>query len=426
MKSKSWLIIVLLIILGALAGLALLFFASLSDSSPSAMTAPSEEEESAIKGAEAPPSPPPPAPAMRRTAPDPVGSGAPEPDKTTLTPGAAVGEEAIPTKKFSEVEVFYATDRQRTTIAAADQRYGISRNNESAHLEYGKAIVTIPESHVAGQVERPKWWKLEFKEVPEKHVILLEPELMEESTFYRSIHDASTTRPANELLMFIHGFNVAWGDAMRRTGQISYDIGFGGVTFCYSWPSQGSLDKYPVDKENSEWTVPHLTKVLADLQTKSQVGKIHIIAHSMGTRALAYAIANAKDEGIQLNLNNVILAAPDMDRDIFKEQILPKLAPNTKRLTMYSSSEDTALKISASFNGSPRLGLSGTGIFVINQMDTVDASGIDTSLLGHSYYGSQKVVVKDIFGVIIKDLLPPARNLKPGSVGEWNLPAIIE
>jgi len=60
-------------------------------------------------------------------------------------------------------------------------------------------------------------------------------------------------------------------------------------------------------------------------------------------------------------------------------------------------------------------------------MDTVDASGIDTKLLGHSYYGSQKVVVKDIFGAIIKDLLPPpARNLKPGSVGEWNLPAIIE
>ncbi len=386
MKSRSWLILFLFIFFGAMGALGLTYFYSLKKPRMAAMSAPP-----------------------------------PEPEE-----GAAAASESMPpgdsNEKFSEVDVYFATDRQRTTLPAADQRYGTSRNIEGSNLEYGKAIVTIPHVHVAGQVERPKWWKLEFKENQEKHIVLLEPELMDATKFYSSIHDSAADRPANELLMFVHGFNVAWGDAMRRTGQLSYDIGFGGVTVSYSWPSQGSLEKYPVDKENSEWTIPHLTKVLEDLQTKAKVGKIHIIAHSMGTRALTYAIANAKDAGIVLNLDNIILAAPDVDRDIFREQILPKITPNIKRLTMYSSSNDAALRVSSSFNGSPRLGLSGSEIFVMKQMDTVDASGIDTSLLGHSYYGSQMVVVKDIFGVIIKDLVPTARNLKPGPVGEWALP----
>lgn len=335
----------------------------------------------------------------------------------------AASEEAEEEEKFSKVDVYFATDRQRVDNTRPDLRYGPTRNMEGDHLEYGKAIVTIPDIHVPGRVERPKWWKFEFREDEKKHVVLREPKLMEEGEFYRSIQASTSSNPADELLMFVHGFNVSWGDAMRRTGQISYDLGFGGVTLCYSWPSQGSLKKYPVDKENSEWTIPHLTKVLMDLQSQTEIGKVHIIAHSMGTRALTYAIANAKDAGIELDLNNIILAAPDIDRDIFKEQILPKIEGHTDLLTMYASSDDEALKISRSFNGSPRLGLSGDSIFVIPQrMDTIDATGIDTSLLGHSYYGSQQVVVKDIFGVIVKGLLPPARSLSQGDYGEWDLP----
>ena len=53
-------------------------------------------------------------------------------------------------------------------------------------------------------------------------------------------------------------------------------------------------------------------------------------------------------------------------------------------------------------------------------MDTVNASGIDTSMLGHGYYGSHKVVVTDIFNLVIKGLEPPRRKLIPGSLGEWD------
>jgi hypothetical protein len=93
---------------------------------------------------------------------------------------------------------------------------------------------------------------------------------------------------------------------------------------------------------------------------------------------------------------------------------------------MYASSGDQALNLSTQFNGSRRLGLSGDGLVVVpDLMDTVDASGIDTGLIGHSYYGSQGPVVEDLFKLVIKGLLPAQRKLIPGRLGEWDLPGVI-
>jgi esterase/lipase superfamily enzyme len=224
-------------------------------------------------------------------------------------------------------------------------------------------------------------------------------------------------------LLFVHGFNVEYAAAMRRTGQIVYDLGFGGVAMCYSWPSQGDFTAYPVDRQNADWTVPHLVKVLQELQQVESFEKVHVIAHSMGTHVLTRALSEITDPAFQLKLNNVILAAPDIDADIFREQILPKIRGKAQRLTMYASSGDTALNLSTKFNGSRRLGLSGDGLVVVPElMDTVDASQIDTSLIGHSYYGSQKVVVEDLFKLVMKGLLPEQRSLKHGVLGQWELP----
>ena len=374
--------------------------------------------------ASAPPSPPkptsaPPDGGQRAKPPAPTAGDEPE----MAPPPGGVAKEAIPNKEFSEVPVYFATDRKRTSALESDARFGAERNPEGEHLEYGRSIITIPKNHQTGAVERPAWWRFEFREDPKKHVTMLEPVLFDPASFYGEIRKSTDAATSKELFLFIHGFNVNYGDAMRRTGQIAYDLGFGGVSFCYSWPSQGDFTKYPVDKENAEWTVPHLTKVLVDLQKETHFEKVHVIAHSMGTRVLSDALRNAKDAGFNLDLNNVILAAPDIDADIFREQILPKIKPCARRLTMYASSGDQALNLSTQFNGSRRLGLSGDGLVVIPEMmDTVDASGIDTSLIGHSYYGSQGPVVTDLFKLVVKGLIPQERNLLPGRFGEWALP----
>jgi len=291
-------------------------------------------------------------------------------------------------------------------------------------MEYGRTTVSIPLHHRIGLVERPKWYRLEFSETPKKHVVILELEKMESDPFFSEVDDAAAGKVRNEALLFIHGFNVPFDDAIRRTAQIAFDLDFAGVPLVYSWPSQGSLKAYTIDEANAEWSIPHLSRFLLDLQESTEIEKIHVIAHSMGTRVLSYALANATDEGFDLDLHNVILAAPDIDVDVFKEQILPKITDSADKMTMYASSDDTALKVSQGIHGSARLGLSGDSISVLDGMDTVNASGIDTSMIGHGYYGSQKVVVKDIFNLIIHGLEPIKRKLIPGPLGEWDFAEI--
>lgn len=329
-----------------------------------------------------------------------------------------VPKEEPASKEFHTVDVFYGTNRKPQEATGSNENYGGERNREGP-MEYGKTSVSIPLHHKIGVVERPRWYKLEFSEDPKKHVVILELDKMDADTFFGTVSSTAGERPRNEALLFIHGFNVAFDDAVRRTAQIAFDLDFGGVALTYSWPSQASLTAYTVDEANAEWSIPHLTNFLMDLQAKTGIEKIHVIAHSMGTRVLSYALANAKDEGFDLDLHNVILAAPDIDADIFKDQILPKMAQTTDKLTMYASSDDTALKLSQSIHGNSRLGLSGASLFVLSGMDTVNASGIDTSMLGHGYYGSHKVVVTDIFNLVIKGLEPLKRELIRGPLGEW-------
>lgn len=351
--------------------------------------------------------------------------------RSTSTPGSATPALTVPEEpdeeslEFHTVDVYYGTDRKPTENTTENDRYGTERNREGP-MEYGRTTISIPRHHTIGVVERPKWYRLEFSEDPRKHVTIFELEKMDGVSFFSEVGATAAERQKNEALLFIHGFNVPFDDAIRRTGQIAFDLDFGGVALAFSWPSQGSLRSYTVDEANAEWAIPHLTQFLMDLQEKTEIEKIHVIAHSMGTRVLSYALANAKDEGFDLDLNNVILAAPDIDVDVFKDQILPKISDASDTLTMYASSDDTALKVSQTIHGVPRLGLSGDHILVTPGMDTINASGIDTSMIGHGYYGSAKVVVTDIFNLIIKGLEPPKRKLVPGTFGEWDFGELRE
>jgi esterase/lipase superfamily enzyme len=55
--------------------------------------------------------------------------------------------------------------------------------------------------------------------------------------------------------IFVHGYNVTFEDAARRTAQMSYDLSFDGAPVFYSWPSQGSLGDYLKDGSCAKFPV---------------------------------------------------------------------------------------------------------------------------------------------------------------------------
>ncbi len=310
------------------------------------------------------------------------------------------------------VPIFFATDRKTQDTESVTTFYGGERNL-TGELEWGKAYVSIPVDHTMGVIERPEWWKLEFFEDIEKHIVLLNDirvfdQTSFENTFRRSVANSQEAT----ILVFIHGYNTSFADAAMRTAQIAYDLQFQGQTILYSWPSEAKFESYTADENNIEWTIGHFEEFLNILLTKVGATTVNTIAHSMGNRILTRAIHDLDYTNLpepKATLHNVIFAAPDIDADTFK-RFAKKFKEKADRLTLYASSKDKALKASKLFHGGyPRAGDSGKNLVIVDGLDTIDASLVDTSLLGHSYFGDNRSILSDIF-YLIKHNLPPDRR----------------
>lgn len=312
---------------------------------------------------------------------------------------------------YVEVEVFYATDRARSGRPAPKDFFGSGRGS----LEYGTAGVSIPRRHQAGELESPVWWRFEFTEDPAKHVVLLGLQTATADQFHEAIAARTAPVASRNVFVFVHGFNVTFEDAVRRTAQLAYDLKFPGPPVTYSWPSQGSLSPigYTTDENNVEWTEPHLKQFLVDL--KRRVGsdvRIHVLAHSMGNRALTKVMRALAAESDVPVFSQVVLAAPDIDREVFERDIAPVMVRAARGTTLYASSQDRALMFSAEVASYPRAGQSTPPLISVSGLDTIDATGVDTSALGHSYFAVPKVM-SDIVQLMRDGMNPDQRKLRP-------------
>jgi len=323
----------------------------------------------------------------------PVEVAVPEPVETAARCPASVAE-----PDYVVVKTFFATDRNVTGETAPDKIFGTERSN----LRYGSCDVSIPHDHRMGELESPSIWRLEFREDPARHVVLLSTFIYSKDDFFSELASQINSTSGRNAFLFVHGYNVTFEDAARRTAQISYDLAFDGAPVFYSWPSKGATASYTVDEQNIEWTQSNLKNFLNDFFTRSDAQNVYLIAHSMGNRALTRAVASlmAENPSFRPRLKEVILAAPDIDADVFKRDIAPALAAAGRPITLYASSEDLALVASKQVHGYPRAGDSGEGLVVVPGVETIDATHVDTGFLGHSYFAEANSVLSDIFYLI--------------------------
>ena len=273
---------------------------------------------------------------------------------------------------------------------------------ETGGLELGVCRVSIPKNHQLGRLESPSLLRLELREDLTRHVMLMGTTKYDESRFYQKMRERIHQSQRRDMLVFIHGYNTTFENAARRTAQMAYDLEFDGAPVFYSWPSHGGLFRYLADASNVSASVPHLKRFLLDLASKSDADSINLIAHSMGNRAMATALRELAMEmrAHEKLFHEVILAAPDVNAKVFKNDIAPRIITLADRITLYASSNDRALIASKKINGMPRAGESGDGLVVLPGIDTIDVTAIDSSLLGHSYYGSNVSIMADIYHVL--------------------------
>ena len=185
------------------------------------------------------------------------------------------------------------------------------------------------------RLERPKWWRAE-REDSAKHIMLQSTEPLSRSAFLSAVRKRLSRCSKHEALLFVHGFRTSFPDAVRRTAQLAYDLRFPGISVTFSWPTRGTFTGYLADEQTIEWSVPFLKSVIKMLGDESGVSRIHILAHSMGSRAIARALEQLGGQvggGDRCVVKQVVSAAPDIHTGV-SMQLSNAMRAAADRITM--------------------------------------------------------------------------------------------
>jgi len=236
-------------------------------------------------------------------------------------PAPAAGE----SPDWDIVPVFYGTDRANENDPKR-AKYSADRANR---LELGRALVTVPKSHQTPLIERPWAYRVPFLQLtlyeeaedPKKHFTLKDVGKLTEEEFLALVKErlAASKSYKDHALVFVHGFNTSFDYALYRTAQIAYDLKFDGAPFAYSWPSGGGVASYTYDRESSGQSEPYLKQFMEMVINKSGAKSVSVIAHSMGNQPVLQVLRDlrrSKPDHVQIS--QVVLAAPDVDRDNFE------------------------------------------------------------------------------------------------------------
>jgi len=131
-------------------------------------------------------------------------------------------------------------------------------------------------------------------------------------------------------LVYIHGFNYSFRDAVARTAQAIRFLDPNGlpgarglVPFLYSWPSIGSVHGYPRDRAAVEESADSLADLLRgllvaadELAATANGPQLHLLAHSMGVHALAEGLTKLGATPRRI-FTEAILAAGDTSENAF-------------------------------------------------------------------------------------------------------------
>ena len=367
-------------------------------------------------------------PKTQEPAPETVAPTTPPPSTEAPKPSPDDSEEAIaktepvpPPRHFENrsVEVHYGTNRDRASDCLDSERAPEGRCVPNEYyegkaspqgLEVGWLTVTFPPTHEVGRVERPMeifTFQLE-KEDPDKHVVIASIEMVsDKNAWARRVRDTGR----GEALLFVHGYNVDFDSAARQTAQIAYDLDYEGLPLLYSWPSRGTLAGYFEDEKTVAEAESAFEEFLDLVTLQAGITTLHVMAHSMGNRLVAETLNRRFDEGGDPLIDQLILAAPDIDAQSFETRFASTLPRLARRTTLYVSNRDIALLASAQVHdGKPRAGHRDGGLLGLSGLDTVDASAVDTDFLDHSYYAKGESVLADIF-CLLEGAQADARSL---------------
>lgn len=361
-----------------------------------------------------------------------------------------------------DMRVLYVTDRQNAGPGRRGDEYAFGR---STTLSYGWATVRLggrPSwdelARYSGSQSTSARYSMAVTKIEEagqllpvvRHLVSsgdglhLDTQAMqqEEKDAQKALSAALADAPVKDVYLYVHGFANTFDDAVLRTASVWHYVGRRGVAIAYTWPAgRGGLLGYFYDRESGEFTVYHLKRALRMIAACPDVQNLHVIAHSRGTDVLITALRelNAefvgarRDPHLATKIKTLVLAAPDLDLDVFAMRFgSENLVAMARQTVIYTAREDAAIAVARwLFGGRGRLGSINPDesspeamrlISLLSGFEIVrtDVSGYSSS---HAYVFSNPAAMSDLV-LVLRDGRPAgAENGRPlqKHVGWWFL-----
>jgi esterase/lipase superfamily enzyme len=284
-----------------------------------------------------------------------------------------------------------------STRQASEVRGALFSGERSPDLGLASVDVTIPPNHVVGELERPT----RLPPDPRTEFTVVDPVIYQQDpAFVSQINRELAKRPPNQrkILLFVHGYNNTTSDAILRLAQFVEDTDYQGVPVLFTWASAARTPRYVYDL-NSTLIARVKLKEMADILAATQARDVDIFAHSMGTLLTMEGLVDAQLSGrlgTRGNIENIMLASPDIDIDLFRTQVSLLPRPLLEKMYLLVSKDDGALRISRRIAGGvPRVGAADAAELEKLGVTVIDLSQIEDSSSGsHSKFAGSPEVVR--------------------------------
>jgi esterase/lipase superfamily enzyme len=354
---------------------------------------------------------------------------------TQLSTGPCKKPAALDEPDGKQRSIVFATTRTRgatalegTAISDGDATLKLFGAQRDTRLHVGCSLVHVPND----VTENPKLVMAKAGTPSatvdrRKHYVIDDIRVLESLPItargpYFSIEDQRPAQTGGRALLYVHGFNNSFRDALLRGAQVAENLGYGGRVYVFSWPSNQATSRYFDDLDNAEQAEIQLQQFIRAIMEDSNIQRLDVIAHSMGSQPTLRALANLRGLFDQrrgttsrgrFRLGQLVFASPDVSTPVFQSKV-SELVPFADRVTVYVSSADCALSLASNLRwGTPRAGYKPRGANPVfaEGVQVIDTTGLRAGgtwwnplswcRRGHADFAEQPEVIKDL-GILFK------------------------
>jgi esterase/lipase superfamily enzyme len=246
----------------------------------------------------------------------------------------------------TKVPILVATTRNRATSDPGE----VFDSNRGAEVAYASIVVSIPpdSARKIGEIQ----WPSAPPGDPARNFVTVSAKYLDNQSFSGAVTAVAKQTRRTKVLVFVHGFNNRFDEAVYRLAQIVQDSKVPAIPVLFSWPSRGEvrLVAYAYDRESVSYSNTALEQLLDTLSANPNVNEITVLAHSMGCVVALEALQATHSRRFGDKIKNVLLVAPDVAVNDFQTEI-QQLGRRRPRIALFISQDDGALKLSRTIAG---------------------------------------------------------------------------